>query len=125
MEYLIQAFIRKLNQYSFIKPLYQKVNGKHEILLFDIPTRVDVKLVNESIPVIVGYEEKTTTVKGYTYSYKEKIVKYEKMVTPQFDHINGRTLKVILDKETYAKKINKIDIILREYNAKYNSKIKA
>lgn len=124
MEYLIQAFIRKLNEYTFIKALYQKVDGQHQIVLFNIPTRIDVKLVNESIPIIVGYQDKSTTVRGHTYSYKEKIVKDEKMVIPQFDHINGRSLKIVLDRETYAKKINKIDVILREYNAKYN-KIKA
>lgn len=118
MFFLINAFLAKLRDYSFIRFEYKWLSDECiQIDLFNIPPEVDVKLVRAKIEIVDGYRKKEITrgiKRGGNYFIKEpNIIEHNCCIA--MDDNRGKYVRVILDKDTYAKKMNAIECILRQY----------
>ena len=109
MEFLMQAFLRSLKRYQFLDYSYSKEkNGSYLFIFQSLPPEVDVKIVNKKISIHVMNDENG-----------DPIIENMSICTP-IEKGPKRSIKVIFDEMTYAKKINFLDVVFRDYCEKHN-----
>lgn len=108
MDFLIQAFLRKLEDYRWLNYSYDRnrYTGTYTFEFRNLPPEVDANLLKLKIDVQDSVDEKGTI-----------IMKKELIGNPKENGTN-RSIEVILDRDTYAAKMNNIEPVFREYNEK-------
>lgn len=106
MDFLVQAFLRKIEDYRWLKFAYNRnsYTGTYTFVFYNLPPEVDVKLLKRKIDVQDGVNEKGAI-----------IMKKELIGIPR-ENGTDRSIEVILDRDTYAAKMNNIEPVFREYN---------
>lgn len=109
MEFLMQAFLRRLKDYSFLDYSYHKgLDGSYIIVFKSLPPEVDVKIVSKRISIHTMNDEEGNPI-------------VEKMpICIPIENGPQRSIKVVFNKMTYAKKMNFLDIVFRQYSEKHN-----
>lgn len=109
MEFLMQAFLRRLKGYWFLDYLYyQEIDGSYLFLFRSLPPEVDVKIVSKKIRAHIMNDENGNP-----------IMQDMPICTP-IENGSQRSIKVIFDENTYAKKMNFLDVVFRDYSERHN-----
>lgn len=117
MEFLLNAFIRKIRGYRIgIVSLVRSGSG-YDLYLYDIPTPLDASILKTKIAVHRGYETRQIEVKRGNKKFKRDAKVPNIEMIPIGEPVNSidYALKVALNKETYAMKLNKLDVLFRDY----------
>ena len=105
MEFLMQAFLRKLKGYSFLDFSYhQELDGSYLFIFRSLPPEVDVKIVRKTIKVHIMDDEKGNPIME------------DRSICMLLENGLARSIKIVFDKNTYAKKMNFLDVIFRDYS---------
>lgn len=117
MDYLIEHFIRVLDSYKTLRKKYTRnSDGSYTIDIYDIPPELDLELSRLSYDEVIGQKE--------TKDKHGRVIGVEKITQTTMCFVGigeGLNLRLVLDKDTYAKKMNLIDPILRRYFAAHRN----
>ena len=109
MEFLMQAFLRRLRGYSFLDYSYhQELDGSYLFIFRSLPPEVDVNIVNKKISTHVMDDEKGNPIMK------------DMPVCMPIENGSQRSIKVVFDEKTYANKMNFLDVTFREYFEKHS-----
>lgn len=105
MEFLMQAFLRRLTGYSFLDYSYhQEIDGSYLFIFRSLPPEVDVKIVSKKIRVHAMDDENGNPVME------------DQSICMPIENGPQRAVKIFFDKNTYAKKMNFLDVVFRDYS---------
>lgn len=119
MEYLINHFLRVIENYGgVVKYSLNKIkNGVYELQLFDMPALLDMELIKTEL---VDYVEEDIEWDKYGCVLRTRTIR---VATPICESVTDKEryhLKVILEPQTYSRKLIEIDCAIRRYLKKHS-----
>lgn len=117
MEFLLNAFILKIRNYRIGEISLVRSGDGYDLYLYNIPMALDASILKTNIPVHMGYNVEQIEVKraGKKFPREKKTPIIEMMPIGEPVNSVDYVLKVTLDRKTYAMKMNKLDVLFRNY----------
>lgn len=117
MEFLLNAFILKIRNYRIGEISLVRSGDGYDLYLYNIPMALDASILKTNIPVHMGYNVEQIEVKraGKKFPREKKTPIIEMMSIGEPVNSVDYVLKVTLDRKTYAMKMNKLDVLFRNY----------
>lgn len=106
MEFLMQAFLRKLEDYKkWLTFTYAQdpITGSYIFTFKDLPPKVDVDILKRRISVQTGIDE------------KGKAIMEDQCIGKPLEEGSRRYIEVTFDEDTYAVKMNNLEVVFRDY----------
>ena len=120
MEFLLNAFILKIRNYRIGEISLVRSGDEYHLYLHNIPRALDASILKTKLPVHRGYDIEQVEVKhaGKKVPREKKTPIIEMMPIAEPVISVDSALKVVLNRDTYALKMNKLDVLFREYKSK-------
>lgn len=123
MDFILKAFFKCLDTYRFAPHhVIHNADGSYLLVFTNLPPNLDIRICNATIEEPLSEEERESFKKmNRKYGIDKNIYQPKKIRIAtsiegeKTSNKHTRSIKILLDKNNYAKKINKIDFILRTY----------